>query len=89
MTFSLPLGVSMVSKLAVAPTLAYLAARALGLAPDLVAVATIQSAMPPAVFCMVVAIEHEFEPSQVTGSVVLTTLASLLSLPFVLALIAF
>jgi len=73
-----------VAKLVVAPVAAGLTARALGLGGDMIGVSIIQSAMPPAVFCMVLAMEHDLEPETVTSTVVVATLASLLSLPFVL-----
>ncbi len=88
LSLSLPTLVSMVAKLAIAPLVAASASALIGLEGDLATVAIIQSAMPPAVFCMVVALEHDFEAEAVTSSVVLTTLASILSLPIVLLLVA-
>jgi len=58
----------------------------IGLTGDLVAVSAVQSAMPPAVFCMVVALEHDLEPEAVTSTVVFATLVSLATLPVVLLL---
>lgn len=75
------------AKLFVAPLVAGLVGAAVGLAGDDLDVAVIQSAMPPAVFCAVVAMEHDLEPKRVTTAVVLTTLASLITLPILIAVI--
>lgn len=83
-SWSMDLGVVMVAKLVVAPTAAALVGRAIGLDGDDLAATVIQSAMPPAVFCAVVATENDLLPDRVTSAVVLTTLASVLSLPIVL-----
>ncbi len=82
-----PIAVSTVAKLVVAPAVATAVALAIGLSGDLAAVTAVQSAMPPAVFCMVVAIEHDLEPEAVTSTVVFATLASLVTLPVVLLLL--
>lgn len=74
-------------KLVVAPAAAWGAAIALGLTGDAVAAVLLQSAMPPAVFCVLVGIEYDLEPALVTDAVVLTTLASLATLPVVLAFV--
>lgn len=84
---SIGLGVTATAKLAVAPAAAVLAGRALGLEGDNLAVVAIQSAMPPAVFCLIVAREHKLAPERVTANVVALTLLSLLTLPVVLALV--
>lgn len=84
---NLDLGVAAAAKLAIAPLAAALVAGIVGLSGDNFDVAIIQAAMPPAVFCFVVAIEHDLEPERVTAGVVITTLLSLISLPIVLALI--
>lgn len=84
---TMDMGVVIVAKLAIAPLAAALLAVAVGLQGDNFDVAVIQSAMPPAVFCFVVAMEHDLEPERVTAGVVITTLASLVSLPIVLALL--
>ncbi|MEE9414743.1 MAG: AEC family transporter, partial [Acidimicrobiales bacterium] len=60
---------------------------ALGLSGDERGVVVIQSAMPPAVFTMVVAMEHDLEPERVTANLVNMTLLSLVTLPVVLALV--
>lgn len=78
------LGVVVLAKLAVAPLVAALVGRSVGLEGDAFAAVVIQSAMPPAVFCSVVATENDLVPDRVTAAVVLTTIASALSLPFVL-----
>lgn len=76
------------AKLLVAPVAAWLTAQALGLAGDDIGVVVLQSAMPPAVFCMVIAIEHDLEADRSTNDVVAVTLAALLTLPVALALVA-
>lgn len=77
-----------IAKLAAAPLAAWAVAVALGLSGDDMGVVIIQSAMPPAVFCMVIAIEHDLEADRATNDVVAVTLAALLSLPVVLVLVA-
>ncbi len=72
------------AKLAVAPAVAGLAGAVLGLDGDALDATIIQSAMPPAVFCAVVAIENDLAPDRVTASVVATTLLAGLTLPVVL-----
>lgn len=84
---SLDMGAVVIAKLAVAPIAAALVATAVGLSGDNFEVSVIQSAMPPAVFCFVVAMEHDLEPERVTAGVVVTTLVSIISLPIVLALL--
>jgi len=79
--------VVIVAKLVVAPAVAYMAATALGLDGDSRAVVTIQASMPPAVFCLLLAMEFDLEPDQTTNDVVVATLASLVSLPVVLAFV--
>jgi predicted permease len=74
------------TKLLIAPIAATAAAVGLGLSPELVGVAAVQSAMPPAVFCMVVALEHDLETERVTATLVFATLMSLLTLPGVVLL---
>ena len=74
------------AKLAVAPLAGTGAAAALGLDGDPLSVVAIQTAMPPAVFCALVAIQHDYERDRITSSVVATTIVSLLTIPFVLAL---
>lgn len=83
---SLDIGVTGVAKLIVAPLAAVAAGAALGLEGDFLSAVAIQSAMPPAVFCMLLALENELEPDRVTSSVVVTTVLSLVTLPVVLAL---
>ncbi|MEM9132754.1 MAG: AEC family transporter [Actinomycetota bacterium] len=73
-------------KLLVVPAVAWAAGVALGLTGDNLAAVLIQSAMPPAVFCVLVGIEYDLEPKLVTDAVVATTVASLATLPVVLAL---
>lgn len=83
-TWSSDLSVVMGAKLLVAPAAAWLAATALSLEGDAFAAVVIQSAMPPAVFCAVVAAENDLVPERVTAAVVATTAVSALTLPLVL-----
>lgn len=85
----LPIAVSTLAKLVVAPAAASLTAVSIGLTGDLAAVTAVQSAMPPAVFCMVVALEHDLEPESVTSTVAFATVAALVTLPVVLLLTPF
>lgn len=78
------LGVVAVAKLMVAPAAAAAVAVLVGLEGDARAAVIIQSAMPPAVFCSVVAAENNLLPSRVTAAVVVTTVLSLATLPVVL-----
>ncbi|MEM7326508.1 MAG: AEC family transporter [Actinomycetota bacterium] len=81
------LSVVLVAKLAVAPLAAAAVGRFLSLEGDALAAVVIQSAMPPAVFCAVVASENNLVPERVTAAVVLATAASALTLPVVLLLV--
>ncbi len=81
-----PIAVSTFAKLVIAPVAASVTALAVGLTGDLAAVSAVQSAMPPAVFCMVVALEHDLEPDVVTSTVAFATVASLGTVPVVLLL---
>jgi len=76
-----------ISKLLVAPAAAWAVAVALGLTGDDLGVVVLQSSMPPAVFCMVIAIEHGLDADRATNDVVATTLAALITLPIVLTLL--
>lgn len=78
------LGIVSVIKLAVVPLVAAGLGKAFGLEGDAFGVLVIQSAMPPAVFCAVVAMEFDLEPQRVSRIVLGTTLISLITLPFVL-----
>ncbi len=80
------LGLSTVAKLVIAPLAATAIGASLGLVGDDLGAVAIQSAMPPAVFCLIVAKEHGLEPDRVTTSVVAMTALSLLTLPIVLVL---
>lgn len=75
------------AKLMVAPVAAALVATAVGLQGDFRSVAIIQSAMPPAVFTAVVAMEHRFEIERVTTYLVTASLAALITLPVMLSVI--
>lgn len=83
---SASLATSTIAKLALAPAVATTTAVLLGLTGDDVSVVAIQSAMPPAVFCLVVATEHDLERERVTTNVVTMTALALITLPVVLAL---
>ncbi len=76
-----------VAKLAVAPAAAALIASAVGLTGDPRSVVIIQSAMPPAVFCVLIAMEFDLEREAVTNDVVAVTFASLLTLPILLGVL--
>jgi len=80
------LSVSIVAKLGVAPLVAAAVIRLLDVDGDPAAAVIIQSAMPPAVFCALLALEHDFETERVTSAVVASTLISIITLPIVLAL---
>ena len=81
------LAISTVAKLLIAPTAAAATAIALGLDGAELGAVVLQSAMPPAVFCLAVALEHDLEPDRVTTAVVGMTVASLATLPVVLLLV--
>lgn len=83
---SIDIGITGIAKLIVAPLAAVGVASVVGLQGDLLGAVAIQSAMPPAVFCMLLAIENDLEPDRVTSSVVTTTALALITLPVVLAL---
>lgn len=70
------------AKLIVAPVAAFFAARAFGLSDVDTGVVLIQASMPPAVFTMLVALEHNLAPKQTTSALVLLTGLSLLTVPF-------
>lgn len=81
------LGLMLAAKLALAPLVAGLVAVWLGLDGDFLDAVVIQSAMPPAVFCAVVAIQYDMAPERVTAGVVIGTVASAVTLPVVLLLL--
>lgn len=76
-----------IAKLIAAPLVGWAIAAALGLDGDDRAVVILQCAMPPAVFCMVLALEHDLEGERTTNDVVATTLAALITLPVALTLV--
>ena len=78
------LGLVAVAKLALVPLVAAALGRLFDLEGDAFGVLVIQSAMPPAVFCAVVALEFDLEAERVTRAVLTTTLLALLTLPVVL-----
>ena len=80
-TLEMDLGIVSLAKLAVVPLTAALVGNLLGLAGDDLGVLVIQSSMPPAVFCAVVALEFDMEPERTTRTVLGTTLVALLTIP--------
>ncbi len=74
------------AKLIVAPVAAGVVAAYVGLDDDLLALTVIQSAMPPAVFCMVIAVEQGLAPKTVTSTVVVATLMAAATVPVAIAL---
>ncbi len=78
---------ALVVKLAVAPAAAAVAATAIGLEGSDAGVVILQFAMPPAVFTALIALEHDLVPDLVTTTVLAGTLASVLTLPVVIALL--
>jgi len=74
-------------KLVIAPMLAAGAAVLVGLSGVPAGVLVLQFAMPPAVFTSIVALEYDLEPDLVTTTVLVGTLASVLTLPIVVALV--
>lgn len=78
------LGIVTAAKLVVVPLAAALVGRLLGLEGDAFGVLVIQSSMPPAVFCAVVALEFDMEPDRTTRTVLGATLVALLTIPVAL-----
>ncbi len=70
------------AKLIVAPVVAYFAAQAFDLNDIDTGVVLIQASMPPAVFTMLVALEHNLAPKRTTSALVIMTGLSLLTVPF-------
>ncbi|MEM8923132.1 MAG: AEC family transporter [Actinomycetota bacterium] len=81
------IAVPAMTKLVVSPLATLAVATAVGLTGDALGALIIQAAMPPAVFCVLVGIEYDLEPPLVTDAVVATTIASLATLPLVLAFV--
>ena len=78
---------ALIVKLAIAPVFAAGAAVLVGLSGVPASILVLQFAMPPAVFTSVVALEHDLEPDLVTTTVLVGTLASVVTLPIVIALV--
>lgn len=74
-------------RLVAAPAVAAGASAVIGLSGTAAGVTIVQSAMPAAVFTALIAIEHDLEPELVTTIVLTSTLASAVTLVFVLALV--
>jgi predicted permease len=77
-------GITALAKLVVAPLIAALVGNLFGLSGAVQGVLVLQSAMPPAVFCAVVALEYDLEPERVSRTVVATTVLALLTIPVAL-----
>lgn len=73
------------AKLVVAPVVGWFAAAALGLAGTDQGVVLLQASMPPAVFTMLVAVEHNFVPRRITSSLVTLTAFALFTVPVAVA----
>ncbi len=78
------LGIVVVAKLVFVPIAATAVGWLLGLEGDALGVLVIQSSMPPAVFCAVVALEFDMEPERTTRTVLGTTLIALATIPIAL-----
>ena len=78
----------LVAKLLAAPALAWAAAGLLGLTGTPAGVVILQSAMPAAVFTALIALEHDLVPDLTTTIVLTGTLASVVTLPVVIALVS-
>jgi predicted permease len=74
-------------RLVLAPLVAAGTAVVIGLEGTPAGVVTLQSAMPAAVFTALIAIEHDLEPELVTTTVLVSTLASAVTLTAALALL--
>ena len=84
---SFDVGVSIGSKLLIAPLAAAAAAWLLGLDGDAFGVVVVQSAMPAAVFTSVVATQEDLEPERVVAALVLGTLIAIPTLLLTVALV--
>lgn len=74
-------------RLVATPLLAAGAAATIGLRGDAAGVVVVMAAMPAAVLTGIIAIEHELEPELVTTTVLVSTVASVLTLAIVLAVV--
>jgi predicted permease len=80
-----PLLLSGTMRLLVAPALAYLLARSLGMSGPAYQAVVLEAAMPAAVLTTILATEFDAEPTFVTTAVLITTLLSPLTLTPLLA----
>lgn len=87
-TINLDLTRALVVKLGVSPLIAAAAVVVVGLSGTPAGVVVLQFAMPPAVFTSIIALEHDLEPDLVTTTVLVGTIASILTLPVVIALVS-
>lgn len=83
----LPVVLAVVGKLIVQPAVAFVAVALLGLAGDPAGTVIIMAAMPTAVFAVVLTIEQNTAPELTSTAVLVGTLASVLTLPVVIALV--
>jgi len=83
-TPEIDLGIVTLTKLVCVPLVAGIVGLSLGLDGDAFGVLVIQSSMPPAVFCAVVALEFDMEPERTTRTVLGATLIALLTIPVAL-----
>lgn len=74
-------------RLAVTPVLAAGAGAVIGLQGDAAGVVVVMAAMPAAVLTGIIAIEHDLEPELVTTTVLVSTVASVVTLAVVLAFV--
>lgn len=80
---ALPIGL----KLVVSPLVAAAVVVLIGMTGEASQVVVLQAAMPAAVFTSLIALEHDLEPDLVTSVVLVGTMASVVTLPVVLALL--
>lgn len=86
-TIDIGVTVPIVTKLAVAPLAAAVLVWMFGVSGVAAGVVVLQSAMPAAVFTVLVAIEHDLEPEMVTTTVLVGTMGSIATLPVAIALL--
>ncbi|MFV1963703.1 MAG: AEC family transporter, partial [Acidimicrobiia bacterium] len=79
---------AIVVKLVIAPLFAAGAVVLVGLTGVPAGVVILQFAMPAAVFTSIIALEHDLEPDLVTTTVLVGTLASIVTIPIVIALVS-
>lgn len=75
------------ARLAIAPVVAFGLAAVMGMTGTARSVSIVESSMPTAVMAMIVAVEFKTRPEFVTGAVFVSTVASIVSLTILLALL--